>query len=271
MRVARSAVAALFIFGVPGSAAASPVWQQEESATPVEAGALVTDRPDATESPETVGRGRLQLETGYTFASLGEADVHSVGEFLLRIGVLDENVELRLGFNSYTLIRGGESNGSGFQNFGIGAKFRLLAGGGVGHLRPTVALLVGTSIPTGSEEIEARTARPEARLAAAWELSEVVSVSSNVAWSSVKEDELDERHDVWGFTLALGYGISERWGAYLEYFGVYPVGERDPENFVNTGLTYLINNDLQLDGRVGYGLDGRSDDLFIGLGTAIRW
>jgi len=189
----------------------------------------------------------------------------------MRIGVLHENVELRLGFNSYTLVRGGDSNAGGIQNLGIGAKFRLLSGGGVGHARPTVALLVGTTIPTASEEVEARTARPQARIAAAWDLSEAVSVSSNVAWTSVKEDESDARHDVWGFSLALGYGLSERWGAYLEYFGVYPTGERDTENFVNTGLTYLISNDLQLDARVGYGLNDRDDDFFLGVGTAIRW
>lgn len=271
MSVFRAALAALLMVSGPGLAEAAPAWQQAETATAAELEPLVTDRPDATESPETVGRGRFQLETGYTFASFGEVDVHSVGEFLVRIGVLHENVELRLGFNSYTLVRGGESNGNGLQNFAIGAKFRLLSGGGVGHARPTVALLVGTTIPTASDGVEARTARPDARIAAAWDLSEVVSVSTNMAWSSVKEDELDQRHDVWGFTLALGYGLSERWGAYLEYFGVYPTGERDPENFLNTGLTYLINNDLQLDGRVGYGLDGRSDDFFVGLGTAIRW
>jgi hypothetical protein len=271
MSVVRTTLAALLMVSAPALCDATPAWQQEEEGAAAEPGALVTDRPDATESPETVGRGRFQLETGYTFASLGEVDVHSVGEFLMRIGVLHENVEFRLAFNSYTLVRGGGSNDGGIQNLGIGAKFRLLSGGGVGHARPTVALLVGTTIPTASEEVEARTARPAARLAAAWDLSEVVSVASNVAWSSVKEDQTDQRHDVWGFSLALGYGLSDRWGAYLEYFGLYPTGERDSENFANTGLTYLINNDLQLDARVGYGLDGRDDDFFVGLGTAIRW
>jgi len=270
MSVLRTVLAALVIVSVPSLCEAAPAGQQEELETESELGALVTDRPDATESPETVGRGRFQLEAGYTFARFGEIDVHSVGEILMRIGVIHENIELRLGFNSFTLVRGGGSEDSGLQNLGVGAKFRLLSGGGVGHARPTVALLVGTTIPTASEGIEPRTSRPGARVAAAWDLSEVVSVSSNVAWTSVKDDEFDTRHDVWGFSLALGYGLSARWGAYLEYFGAYPTGDRESENFMNTGLTYLINNDLQLDGRVGYGLDGR-DDFFVGLGTAVRW
>ena len=57
----------------------------------------------------------------------------------------------------------------------------------------------------------------------------------------------------------------------FEYFGAYPAGEHDSENYLNGGVTYLINNDLQLDGRVGYGLNGRDDDFFVGFGTAVRW
>lgn len=269
MLVVRAALSILLLVGFHGAAAAAPSWQQEEAAPNAEP--LVTDRPDATESPETVGLGRFQLESGYTLTSSGNVDVHSLGEFLLRIGVLQEDIEVRLGFNSLALVRGGGTNASGLQNFGIGAKVRVLSGGGVGHARPTVAVLVGTSIPTGSDEIDAPTAQPEARLAAAWDLSQVVSLSTNLVWTSVKEDEFDDRHAAWGLSLALGYGLSERWGAYFEYFGAYPTGARDSENFLNSGLTYLISNDLQLDGRVGRGLNGRDDDFFVGFGTAVRW
>lgn len=270
MSYARTAITALLIVGAPSLAEGVTGWQQQEPGSPAELGPLITDRPDATESSETVGKGVFQLEAGYTFASLERTDVHSVGEFLLRLGVLHENVELRLGFNSYSLVRG-DFDANGLQNFGIGAKIRLLSGGGVGNLRPTIAVLVATTLPTGNEAIEARTARPEARLAAAWDLSDRVSLGTNIIWSSVKEDDLDERHDVLGLTLAMGYGLSDRWGAYLEYFGAYPPGERDSENYLNGGVTYLINNDLQLDGRVGYGLNGRDDDFFVGFGTAVRW
>jgi len=267
----RTALAVLLLVSAPSVSEATPAWQQEELAAPADLGPLVTDRPDATESPETVGKGRFQLEGGYTFASFERADVHSVGEFLLRIGALHENVELRLGFNSFSVVRDGDFDASGVQNFGIGAKFRVLSGGGVGHARPTVAVLVSTTLPTGSEEIEARTARPDARLALAWEFRDRVSLGTNLIWTSIKEDELDERHTALGLTLALGYGLSDRWGAYFEYFGAYPTGERDSENYLNGGVTYLISNDLQLDGRVGYGLNGRDDDFFVGAGTAVRW
>jgi len=267
----RYAIALLVAASLPVVALGLPVAPQEGEGASNDRGALVTDRPDATESSETVGQGLFQLEGGYTFASFDEVDVHSVGEILLRIGLLHENVELRLGFNSLALQRGGESDATGFGNFGIGAKIRVMSGGGVGHAKPTVALLVGTSIPTGSDEIDSPNPWPEVRVAAAWDLTERLSFGTNLLWVSIKEDELDERHTAWGLTAALGYGLSDRWGAYFEYFGAYPTGERDSENYLNGGLTYLINNDLQLDGRFGYGLNGRDDDFFVGFGTAVRW
>ena len=271
MTVLCAVLTTLLVVGVANVSEATPAWQLEEVETSAELGPLVTDRPDATESSETVGKGLFQLEAGYTFANFERVDVHSIGEFLLRIGVLHENVELRLGFNSYSLVRGADVDASGLQNVGIGAKVRLLSGGGVGHARPTIAVLVATTIPTGSEDIEPRSARPEARLAAAWDLSNRLSLGTNLIWSSIKDGDLEERHTAQGLSTALGYGLSDRWGAYFEYFGVYPTGERDSENYLNGGVTYLISNDLQLDGRVGYGLNGRDDDFFVGFGTAVRW
>ena len=271
MSIVRTALTALLIVSIPSVSGATPAWQQEGLDAPADLGPLVTDRPDATESPETVGKGRFQLEAGYTFASFEQADVHSLGELLLRIGVLHENFELRLGFNSFSVVRDGDFDAKGLQNFGIGVKFRLLSGGGVGHARPTVAVLVSTTLPTANEAIEARTARPDVRLALAWDFSDRVSFGTNLIWTSIKEDELAERHSALGLTLAMGYGLSDRWGAYFEYFGAFPTGEYDPENYLNGGVTYLISNDLQLDGRVGYGLNGRDDDFFVGFGTAVRW
>ena len=63
---------------------------------------LITDRPDATESPNTVPAGFWQYEGGFLYSkdkagtSGIEKTVYNTG--LFRIGVLD-NLELRLGYN----------------------------------------------------------------------------------------------------------------------------------------------------------------------------
>ena len=57
---------------------------------------LVGDRPDFTEAAEAVGRNILQIELGYTATHDGDW-AHSLGEPLLRAGVLADWLELRLG------------------------------------------------------------------------------------------------------------------------------------------------------------------------------
>ncbi len=51
---------------------------------------LVTDRPDFTESAETVAPGLFQLESGYTFTRRGDDKEHALGEFL---GYVNSSVE----------------------------------------------------------------------------------------------------------------------------------------------------------------------------------
>ena len=75
---------------------------QEEETTPP----LITDRPDATESPNTVPKGSLQIETGAFYTSFEEnsagnsIELETIGynTTLLRYGLL-KNMELRLGWN----------------------------------------------------------------------------------------------------------------------------------------------------------------------------
>ena len=63
---------------------------------------LITDRPDATESPNTVPVGFVQYEGGFLYTKDApgtngvEQTVYNTG--LFRIGLLD-NLELRLGYN----------------------------------------------------------------------------------------------------------------------------------------------------------------------------
>ncbi|MBC7806493.1 MAG: transporter, partial [Akkermansiaceae bacterium] len=73
-------------------------------------------------------------------------------------------------------------------------------------------------------------------------------------------------------SLSFGFGLSDRTGAYLEYFGFYPAGRgRDDSNFLDTGVTHLLSNDLQLDARVGKGLSTNRDDYFLGAGASVRF
>ena len=77
---------------------------------------LVTDRPDFTEASSVVGRGRVQLESGYTFVqdrSAGvETTAHAIPQFVWRIGLTDR-VEMRIVWDAGYLFEREVDRGAG--------------------------------------------------------------------------------------------------------------------------------------------------------------
>lgn len=225
---------------------------------------LVTDRPDFTESAETVGPGRFQFEGGYTFTQRDEDTEHSLPELLVRIGLL-EQLELRLALN-YLAADLVESNAQGLEDLSLGAKIKLVEGSADFDLvRPHIALVVQTTLPTGSSGFGADHPRPQVILALGWDLSERFSLGSNLDYAYLSEDG-GQFHQFSG-SLVLGYKLTEKWGTYIEYFGFEPASQNHPnENFFDGGFTYLVNDNLQLDARAGVGaFNGKSPDYFGGV------
>ena len=58
---------------------------------------------------------------------------------------------------------------------------------------------------------------------------------------------------------------------FVEYYGLYPNAEhRDAAHTPNGGFTFQINNNFQIDWRIGGGLNEEADDFFTGVGFAWR-
>ncbi len=242
-------------------------------ATGQESPPLVGDRPDFTESTETIPRGRLQLETGVTRSAADDAEEIAAGEVLLRIGLLSR-LELRVLVGSYvsTSLPGAGPDPDGLADPAIGIKVKLTDGEGA---RPAVALLLGTSIPIGSDELSDDEAVPDAKLALAWQLTERWGLASNINYArAVAADGTGgvDRFDQGSWSLSGAVALGGPWGAYLEYFGISkeePGG--DAVHFFNAGVTYLVRDDLQLDGRVGRELEADDPGWFAGVGAVVRW
>ena len=93
---------------------------------------LASDRPDFTEASSTVGKGRIQLEAGYTFVRDRPGGVtttnHSYPEALLRIGAFAEWLEFRIGQNfgqTEMAGLGAPFNASGAEDLYLGVKLGL--------------------------------------------------------------------------------------------------------------------------------------------------
>lgn len=230
---------------------------------------IVTDRPDFTESAQTVPRGRTQIETGMTFTRTGNGKERgrAFDETLIRIGTGDRS-ELRLEVPSYMRIRSGGARSSGFDDAYLGGKWVLHRGEGG---KAGMAILAGSTLPTGSRNIAERRAQPEAVLAVEAELSEKVSLGTN--WGIVRASAEGQRFGQLFGSVALDYELNDRWGTYSELY-VYNREERggSARKYFNGGFTYLVNDDLQLDARVGCALqNGDGRERHFGFGISHRF
>jgi hypothetical protein len=62
---------------------------------------------------------------------------------------------------------------------------------------------------------------------------------------------------------------------YTEWYALTPSGAVDsatgPQPFFDTGMTFKVTPNLQLDGRAGLGLNHHADQFFTGLGLSVRY
>lgn len=227
---------------------------------------LVTDRPDFTESALTVPRGHVQLESGYTFTHTEGGDEHTLGEALLRLGLLDR-LEARIGLGSYGWVEAPGEDPSGFEDPSLGLKVVLAREETMGL---AAALLAATSVPVGNDELGEDDWQPEIRLAVSRGLSDVLALAANLGIARASEQS--EGYDQKVASLSLGIGLGDRWGAYAEAYGTFPAGlEEDDEGVLNGGLTFLVQPLFQLDARAGAGITDAAPDFFAGVGLSKRW
>lgn len=275
-----AAVVACAAAAVLAALAAGPRFLHAQSAEE----ALITDRPDFTESPVSVAPGRVQLEGGYTFSRVEDERAHSVGELLVRIGAVDR-LEFRVGINSIVFAsEPADSNATaepgilrsvrGLEDVSLGLKLEVLRPPPATRAVPQVAILAGTTLPTGRSGVGSDGLQPGALLAAGWGLTDRLSAGMNVGYAyAAGEDAAGEetRLDELSASVAFGVGLTERLGAFAEWFGIYPLpADLEAENNLDTGVTYLLSPNFQLDARIGVGLGGPRPNFFVGAGAAWR-
>ncbi len=235
---------------------------------------LITDRPDQTESAIVVPQGTVQLEIGWTFTREEEnglrTETSEAAGTLVRVG-LGQTAELRIGWDGYLSVEqdlgGFETDADGPGDAAIGAKFHLREERG---RAPQMALLVETTVPTGSDEFSSDDFDPAFRIAASHELTDRLGLAYNagLVWSTESGDTLSG----YLYTAVLGIGISEKLGAFVELYGLIPASAPGgPANSFDGGVTYLVTRKFQLDLAGGVGLSSAADDWFVGLGLSVRF
>ena len=233
-------------------------------------GPLVTDRPDATESPSTVQPGYIQVETGSFFTKFEkdelEIDATTYNTTLVRIGILD-NLEMRLGWDfteeEYT-YRGQKWDNilSGFSPLLFGTKIGIVK---EKNGWPEIGLIGHLQLPfLAASDYRPETTGIDFRFAFAHTLSDKSSLSYNVGveWG----DDSPEASYI--YTIAYGYSVTDVFGLYFELYGDLPE-DSSANHLWDAGLTYLLTDNVQLDATVGSGIT-EGQKLLLSAGVSFR-
>ena len=239
---------------------------------------LVTDRPDFTEAASTVGRGVIQLEMGYTY---GEDDdgVSQVKEqvypqTLLRVGLFADWFEFRLGatrIEETVRTAGVRSVATGPADLYLGIKLALTEQHGI---LPQMAVIPQMFVPSGSDAFTADEVLPGLNWVYGWDINDRLSLAGSTQANRLV-DSSGHAFTVLAQSVSAGLSLTERVGTYGEWFVLAPhsatAADAQTEHYFNGGLTFLLNDNLQLDGLAGLGLNSAAVDFFTGGGIVMRF
>lgn len=226
------------------------------------------DRQSFSVGPGTVPRGRIQFETGYTFSfedAHPNVKTHRFPETLVRLGLTDI-LEFRLEWPTLTVINNGRDV-DGLNDLALGFKIQVFQQQG---LRPRLSFVGRLSIPTGNEDLSSDRVDPELRTILTYALDKRVGLFGNV--NVAGPTSRGKRFVQVSSSLGLSATIRETVSGFVEYFGSYPIDVAGGSgHFLQTGILYLLTYNIQLDGRVGVGLNRGTDDVFTGAGISWRF
>lgn len=242
---------------------------------------IETERHDFTQSTKTVGRGVVQVESGYSYFYKDTPDEvegsHTTPEMQIRFGLSDD-IEFRLRYSyAWTFIEDAETE-KGSQD--LIWSFKLGMTDECGCV-PESALELRFTAPTGGSEFSTGRVENGLDYIYAWELAEGWELYGSTGYGTnglgdfglIPEEQADEWFVAWSQSVALGTELTEKMTVYNEVFGLFSHGLEDEFSIViyNIGIDYYINHNFVVDFRAGTGLTPDSDDFFTGIGGGYRF
>jgi len=211
--------------------------------------AIVTDRPDITESAIVVPTASLQAENGATWTGGRNAKGLDICQSLLRLGV-GEGYELRLALPSR------------FEGFSLGFKRQLGPVGGF-----DVSLILAASLSVGTTTQYSHRLDPFLKIPWSREIGHGWSIGGMQSVFWLTED--GRRNLTWEPTFVLERELSRSAYAFAEYGGDYPQrgGAKQTAHF---GAAYKIGSNNQVDFHFGFGLSPVTPDRFFAVGYSFR-
>jgi hypothetical protein len=243
----------------PGTSSAN-----SPAAAPAAADTAVTpDRPGFTNGSDTVPPGRMQVEGGVTRTgyAAGSGQATDAPEILIRTG-LTAQTELRLTLPDYFWPSGSPN---GFSDGAIGVRYKFYQssdGSTKFAFTPSLSVPVKSAVTTSGHVDPVLILSGQTTSGARW------GISSNLALSYPTLS--GSRLANYTATAQVTYALS----GPLAVFGDISdnaVSGSLPTPIADTGFTYQIAHNAQLDIETGRGLGGLAPTQFYGAGVAVRF
>jgi hypothetical protein len=219
---------------------------------------IITDRPDQTESAVSVGDRNLQIESGLLLG-FEEDNGQRLQQILapttlFRYGITDV-IELRL-VHQFETLKYNDKRTVGISDFEIGTKIKLLKS----EKRNTeMAFLTHLILPTGSKDLSSDKFGTVNKWSIAHAINENVDLGYNIGYNYFGEGTGDLT-----YSAALGIGVNEKVGVYIETYGDIIEFKKLAASF-DTGFTYLANDNLQFDFSFGMGINHQMNYVSVGV------
>jgi hypothetical protein len=222
---------------------------------------IQTDRPDVTNSSLVVPFGSFQSENGINSSSRDGGRTIDGPNTRWRAGIapcLEILVDVPIYFANL------KSPGiSGWTDVAPALKWQISPVPGKIDLSATV----GAALPTGAAQIAGSGVQPYLQFPWSWELHDGWGVSGMFTEFFRPTDAAARRTTE--TTFVIEKKLNERMGLFTEYVGDYPEGGR-PTLLLNSGGTYLLTPNHQVDFRFAVGLNHNSPSYVVGVGYSFR-
>lgn len=223
-----------------------------------------TGRPGQAIGPFSVGKNVFQTQTGFDIGGVNQTNPDFSSNYLnpntvLRYGIT-EKFEINSAISYITnkaKFDENEFNSSGLNNYTIGTRINVINNLNNG---PSLGFQGTVFLPIGFGDYENKSTNYKLMAITTQSLSNKFGLGFNLGY--IFNTEIGD------YVINLSYSINDKWGTFIEAYGTF-----DQENFDlnwDTGLAYLLNNNLQFDIYGGIDSIENGTTYFTSLGVSWR-
>jgi hypothetical protein len=232
------------------------------------------DRPGFADSPILLGRGHIQVESGFTWEREGGgADLTKTStwpQIELHAGVTP-HIEVSMAWDGLVSTvatppgTNRDERSSGMADVRLGAKFSL-----VNRPHVSAALIAYGNLPVGNEAFSSHYVDPRARFAWAISVSDRVGLSGTADFGTSREED-GRVHPKPAASMSLGSTVVRTLNGFIGIVAESPAAGSTPNVWsVEGGAVLALGSRTLIDASISRRFAGGPDEWFVGGGIVRR-